>query len=883
MRRAALFTLLLAISCGGGTCGGCASDDYTYPAFDPERPDAVIQDRVARARLTQGFLDFIRPQLPQLIISQLGDLGGGFVIENGTIRVPIPDQELFDIGVAEAELREGFAIIFLDDLADRVALNLTPPSGAELVLQDLRVGLDLRLKENFLGIDSSCPVFGDLGSDPEHAAEITVRTEIDTNVGARPDYPLDIDLQFEGANVGRFSVDIPGRSVYCEESECQDCGIEILDVCLDPGGRCAECDIFCGLLTDAIAALIDVLDGVIRPLINDIVEPLLADVLDQALAQLDGQAVKLESQVDVASLTGIDLLRNAQPIGVFVAPEPGPLPVNDRGAGPGLELNFEAGLESEAADCVGPLEPFSATPGPVPELSGEVDGRPYHFGFTTSAALLNRVLYTAHRAGTLCLKLTSDDIRTLTGGAFTLNASLLSLVASDLSKLADPAAPVLIELKPRNPATVALGTGAQTGVDAQNNPVYDWLLQLDMADVGIAFHVLIQDRFVRIFEVTSDVSAGLNVSVLPDNTLEVALGELDISDFQEEFNELLPNADFAQILPTIVDLALGAVLGQALIFDIDISNTVSDALGGVPVFLRVDDIFRDGENQDYLTMSINFSTSIPQAFLRSAETQAMLHPSEPGVLQRDAATEWQARPTGSVQLLVGDSLPESVRTQLEYQVRVDGGLWSVWRKGREDGSLWAPDARLKMPGWHQVEVRARRIDDYKSLDGTPATVRVLVDPLAPRLTAQKGRDGVDVRVRDEESADAAGLQLEMRMADSQAWQAVSLIAFDDGTAEANIPYHALASGDRLSLRARDGSGNPSRVLSLDIDLPRAEDDVAPTPSAWQSPSCQNVAAHRQTLSLSWVLAAIGVVALRQRRQRASVRARRPLLQLKRGG
>src|SRR5688572_30524633 len=80
---------LAAISCsggssgcgGGGGCGGCGGGTYMYPYNEPTRPDAIVQDDAVRVRVTQNFLDFIRPQLPSLIASQLGSAGGGMYVD----------------------------------------------------------------------------------------------------------------------------------------------------------------------------------------------------------------------------------------------------------------------------------------------------------------------------------------------------------------------------------------------------------------------------------------------------------------------------------------------------------------------------------------------------------------------------------------------------------------------------------------------------------------------------------------------------------------------------------------------------------------------------------------------------------------------------------
>ncbi|MEO1338546.1 MAG: hypothetical protein AAFV29_23085, partial [Myxococcota bacterium] len=223
MRRAALFFLLVAASCGGGTCGGCVDGAYQFPQDDPARPDAIVQENVVRTRITQEFLDFIRPQLPELILAQAGQSGGS-IDPSGIIRIPVPNVE-FDAGIAVVRVRNAEAQLFLDDLEQRLDLRIIEPDRIALVINRLRVGLDLKLKGAILG-DFSCPITGDLGSNPKHFAEMTVRAVINPAVGARPDYNLDIDVGVGNIDIDDIGIDILPRSVYCEENECQDCTIE---------------------------------------------------------------------------------------------------------------------------------------------------------------------------------------------------------------------------------------------------------------------------------------------------------------------------------------------------------------------------------------------------------------------------------------------------------------------------------------------------------------------------------------------------------------------------------------------------------------------------------------------------------------------------------
>lgn len=820
--RLSVLGLLFAISCGGGSCGGggcggCGDGTYTFPADDPNRPDAVVQDEVVRMRINQDFLDFLKPQFPALIAQQLGGSGAGTYVDgNNILHIPLPDVNAFDIGIADARLREGEALIFLDDLDSAIDIQFEEPNGVRLTINNIRLGLQVKIKENVLGTTSSCPIFGDLGprnpGEPKHATELSIEALIEPGVGPQPDYALDIRIDVADVTIDGFDIDVAGSSVYCAESECQDCALEIGGTCFDPGGRCAECRIFCGGVTNATVGLINGLIDLVRPLLNRILTPIVDGILGNSLNNLNGSSAKVETAIDLAALAGIDALRNANPLGIFIAPTPGDFPVLTRGGAElGMEVTVNAGAEGEIADCIGMLEDFVPNKGPVPEPPAvDSRNRPYHLFATFASSFLNQSLYAIHRNGTLCLRLSSEDVRDLTGGAFTLNASLLSILASDLSQLADDTAPVIIELKPRNQGKLDLGTGEITGQDASGQDIYDWLMKTQIEDLGIAFHVFMHDRYVRVFEVTTDIFVGINIVVLPDNKLELALGELRIDDFTETFNEILPNANFADVLPTLLDLALGAVLSQSLTFDVDITNAVSDALGGAPVYLRVNDIYRDGIQADYLSMTMTFTSSAGGNLMLAANTLADLH-EDNGLLRW---TEEGRESTGKLRLAVDDS---NSPFEMEYQVRVDGGLWRAPRLANAQGVLSVTDAKLRLPGTHEIDVRARYRADYQSLDATPVRLSVMVDPNAPRLKTRTVDAGIEVQVRDLLTEDAQDLVLMARYDDS-AWQQLPLISVAAGEGIVVIPWADLGDAERLELQATDARDNLSKISSVRLGL-----------------------------------------------------------------
>ncbi|MBI2373454.1 MAG: hypothetical protein HYV07_05590 [Deltaproteobacteria bacterium] len=816
--------LLVAISCNGGLgggCGGCGSCNttgYEFPIDDPNRPDAVLLRESSRIRVTQEFLDFLRPKLPDIIRSQLGSQPGFRVDANNILHVPIPDSELFDLGfVASADIREGEALIWLDDLENRLDFFFERPNGVRLTMRNMRIGVNLDLREQALGSSSSCPIAGTLGPGPlHHAAEITMNVLIEPGVGPDPERKFDMAVTIDDITLDDLALDVAGSSTYCNEPECQDCALEVGGSCLDPGGRCNECYVFCGGLTNVTLSIVTGLVDILNPLLNRLLKPVIGNFVRSALADFNNQPANIETQVNLFDLSGLPMFRESQPFGILFGPEPGKFPIVDRGVATatisteGMEITSVAGAEAELADCVPAIGPFSEPKGPVPELAGrDRRNRPYHIAMTFAAPLVNNILHAVHRSGALCLKITSADVNELTGGKFTLNAALLSILASDLSKLAKDRAPAIIQLKPRNPAHIELGTGEVTGQDANGNDVYDPLIKLSIKDMGLAFHVFIQDRYVRVFEVTMDVDVGLNMVVLPDNTLQAALTKVEIHDFVEDFNEILPNADFAEVLPTLIDLAFSAFLTNQLTFDLDLASIVSDALGGAPLAMRVNEIFRDGAQNDYLTLTMTFYDPATGMLRASAETDARLA-ADPELLERRVARRMS--PTGRARLEVGASAFDP--RLREYQVRVDGGLWHAPQRPQADGTVVVEDAKLKIPGAHAFEVRARYVDDYESLDPTPAQLETFLDVLPPEVTLEVKGDSVEVTVEDER---LEGLTARATLTGSWGERSIELpLSIAGAVAFGRVPLASVGDARRLEVSATDSTGNESSEASIRV-------------------------------------------------------------------
>lgn len=883
------FVLLLAISCGGGSaggcgamsgCGGCGTSAYHYPINDPNRPDALAQRDIARIRITQRFLDFIRPQLPAVIRSALGQMRGMTIDANNVLHISIADQNLFNIGVASAQLRNAEALIWLNDLDQRLELRFEQPNSVHLRITHLRFGVRAKLKENVVGTHSSCPIEGNLGplgpGPLRHAAEMSIEARIDPGVGPDPMRNLDIRTNVGSAMIDNLAVHVEPSSVYCQEPECRACALpEIAGFCPEPGGRCAHCNVFCGGITSGLLSLVSALINVVRPLLNQVLGPIVNNLLMSQLNALNGRSAKFETQVNIADLIGAGgAVKRSNPFGLLITPEPGRFPVNDRGTGLGMEITTTGGAEGRLADCVGDLRDFVPMKGPTPTLGGnDTRGRPYHLGVTIASSFLNQLFYAIHRSGSLCMRLGTEDVFKLSKGKFTMNAGLLSILSSSIGKLAPDRAPVILELKPRNPGKVVLGSGMRIGQDTMGRPTYDSLIKINLQELGIAFHVLMQDRYVRLFEVTADVNVGMNINVTRTNKLEVAIGELKIDNFQQYFNKVLPSTDFAMLLPTLVDIAMQALFSNSLNFDLDLTRTISDALGGAPIYMRVNEIVRDGAMMDYLTMTITM-TSTPATMLSLiADTTAKLE-SDGGVIEREEIPDREARglptsarPTGYARLRVGEGLSYSHQRELEYQARVDEGLWRIFHAPEPDGTFWVDDPHLFVPGAHEIEIRARYFEDYLTLDPTPALVPVVVDPNPPSVEARVLDEHVVIKVVDLETPRNEPLTLQARL-DRGPWFDVPLVRLDDevGTAVARYPLTAIGQASRMTFRASDPRGNQSGVISVSVGLNAA---IEPAPAAGGC-ACHDIAgvphAHGEAERALLAIALLGVMRRRRGRE-----------------
>jgi len=186
----------------------------------------------------------------------------------------------------------------------------------------------------------------------------------------------------------------------------------------------------------------------------------------------------------------------------------------------------------------------------------------------------------------------------------------------------------------------------------------------------------------------------------------LAIDGLHVANVVEVYNEILEASDFATLIQVLVEELLGTLLASASPFDLDLAPIISDMLGGSTISARINGIQRSpGEENDFLV-----------AYLTFCDEADMLNPDfppcySPGA-KKSAGMRSMAGPTVYGTPTKGEGrVVLAVDPALEYQYRVNGGVWSGFRSAPA-GLLSVKRAILGFPGSHTIELRSRRPGAY---------------------------------------------------------------------------------------------------------------------------------------------------------------------------
>jgi hypothetical protein len=439
---------------------------------------------------------------------------------------------------------------------------------------------------------------------------------------------------------------------------------------------------------------------------------------------LSGFGVGAESQIDVSVAAGSSVLIDQ-----------------------GITLGMRAGSQSVA---LSPCVPAQAAPAiiavPAPNFDAEATpGSGYHVGLGLSQPYLNLAFHEAHQAGALCVGVTGTTIGLLNTGLFkTFLPSLGRLTTRDGQD-----APMMIVLRPAQPPKITVGKGTYDPVTKR--PIKP-LITLTLPDITIDFYAMFDDRYARIFSLTSDISVPLSLIFEACSTVQPALGDLRmvISNIKTSNSEIL--AEDPKVLADLIPLVIG-VLEPQLASALKPFNLPT--IGNFK--LKVNEskgisLIAGTENYNHLGL---YATLLPQ----NAQC-AVTAPLTVAALKKSVMPKAQdLRATGrglAWPVAVLDVHALGLSGTPEFAYRIDNGLWSTFLSATDEGELEVSHPVFLMQGAHTIEVRSRMSEEPHGISA-PVKVGFNVDWEGPEVTLQVDRenDRLAVSARDVVSAPSA--------------------------------------------------------------------------------------------------------------------------------
>ena len=755
--------LLLSVfsACGQSSgCSGCDREGEPFP--DKDRVQSAIQ-----VRLTEPGVAFLEDNLEPVLTSALPDglniclpgQGGDLVI----VQWGFCQQDVCDDGQQGCQLTINIGGVDLEPVEPATV-------RAGVTFSDLRASIDVfanPIVDCVLSIDA-------------------------------PGFPVSIDLD--------LSTPDPTRDLTFTIS--------------DPQYRLADLNIHLQGGNGFLSPLCDIIDGAINfPFLGDLLLDLIQGFVDGFLVDLlvgfvddftcrtcedagdcpieggvqcaGGRCMQgdrcipaplgVEGKLDLGDLIG-DFYSpgNAASVGYLLTPGSY---VEVENAG--LSLGVIGGATSERDRCV-PVraQPPTDEPARAEALRGNLtpSGQAYEVGIGITSVFLDHVFWAAFNGGALCFTITGAQIEQL-------NTRFLGIALPNLSRLTRGSAPMAITLSPQEVPIATLGSN-RVSPDPDNEGQYrldDPLITLEIPDLWLDFHAFMEGRWTRVFSLRADVVVPIGLAFSPDNGIIPVLGDLGgaLTHLETANGEILlddPNR-LVGLLPTL----LGPILNLAL-------AGLSDPIA-LPDILGYQLDLQDGavtgvENDTMLAIFASLDRAPAGQPLRPAvETEAevlsvVVPPTAEFEVQDDST--WR-KPVVRIAVDAWDgSLDDPA---MEYSWRVDGHSWSLFTDARE---MEIRSPAFLLQGRHTIQVRGRRMDDYRTLDRTPAELEVLIDSMPPELRLIEEDDGVRVEVEDWVSPPEA-IQLQARL-DDGAWGPVRGLLLD-------------APGSVLEVQAIDEAGN----------------------------------------------------------------------------
>jgi hypothetical protein len=744
-----LFVLLVASCSGGGCSSGCSGCGTTALKDGFPRPSAI--DNAASVRVTRSGLDFLATNIPS-VASQV------IKANNGVITFDIP----------KSTSTQSFIGISVDITICRNGPN---PNGnpPECVVE-------INIKGMKLHMDSITPhSIKVTGTVPVRLKDLPIHAGFDLDIGLGnggcdskgvpnfdyKDFPVDIEIplikETRAPRAGYTKIDAANAVINVniqkgDVSVCNGGGCGFISVVCDAILNFVKDQIFGSLVSGVTGQLKDTIKTAFCTKSDTTTTPPTCPTGshdDKGTCIFDGDAGAGECvPMELGTDGHMDLgaaLQSFSPgtfggldFGLAAGGDMDPAPdkpaddVGYPGHTPnGMTLGFLGGtLPQPQSACVPKVDNPIPTGIPVPDEMVKDTQTPWpqtdptgpHLGIALAGRFLNHAFGSAYNSGVLCLGISTEQVAQL-------NSGLLSALIPSLKKLTfeKTGAPVAIATRPQAPPKITIGGGT----DIKKDP----LLLVQIPNFAIDFYVWSDDRFVRTFTMTADLSVPVNLQTgkdpkkNPNGGLLPVLGDIGLANTKVTNSEEMLTDD-----PTLIGSALSSIIqgfaGQALggsLKPIDLSSSLKSL--GLALTIPDGGIRKLHKgNDDFLAIFADLGTQ-PTAAIIEADTTARLVGKTVHAEAMGLSTASDAK-LPELRLALGSSA-----ANVEYTWWIDEGTHSAWSR---EADLVLKDRYLFLQGKHTLYVSSRVVGQPDTEDATPAEVPFTIDTLAPRITVTRG-------------------------------------------------------------------------------------------------------------------------------------------------
>lgn len=420
-------------------------------------------------------------------------------------------------------------------------------------------------------------------------------------------------------------------------------------------------------------------------------------------------------------------------------------------------------------------------------------GAPFGFGFGMHQHNLDLLAWSAYDGGILCLNVGTRTVDLLTSDTLAiLMPSLIDLLHGENAQL-------VLGLRPQSPPAMPLGLNTTTEVGGET-VIDDPLLDISFDGLELDFYAMVDDQFIRVMTLRTDVNLPLNLEVDENGELLPVLGDLEnaFTNIEVENSEALAETpeELADKFPAVLSLAL-PLLADGL------GTFALPELGGLSIVVQPDGI-TSVEGETFLAIFGDLVVG-PAAMAAPVHTEARLvarHVPSHEVFRARRLDRAQ-RPSFTFEL--GGTAADGTHAELEFSFRVNGGLWSPYTRSRQvtldRDAFW-------LQGRHTIEIRAREVGRPETTDPTPVVFEPIVDTVPPEVVVTRPTaDAVQVMATDNVSKKR--LRMRYRLAGGD-W------------AEAPVPAAIELGGqapESLEIEVFDETGNARGVTGDGLTRP----------------------------------------------------------------